>query len=58
VKYKQVKVTERHVAYVWVEAESDELAIQLALEDYESEYECVEDAEVIAECDEADNETL
>ncbi len=45
-KYR-VKVTEKHVDYVWVEAESDEEAINEAAVNSQCEFDCLYDCEII-----------
>lgn len=50
-KEYRVKVTEKHVDYVWVKAESQEEAKKKAVEEAECEYECLYDCEIVAEED-------
>jgi len=45
-KYR-VKVTEKHIDYVWVDAESAEEAKRLAPAESQCEFECLYDCEVV-----------
>ena len=51
-KQYRVKVTEKHVDYVWVRADSREEACDLASAIAECEYDLLYDCEVVEEYDE------
>ena len=44
----RVKVTEKHVDYVWVDASSEEEAKELAPHDAMCEFECLHDCEIVS----------
>jgi hypothetical protein len=52
-KVYRVKVTEKHVDYVWVKANSPEEAKDLAMAESFCEFECVYDCEIMTEEDDA-----
>ncbi len=45
-KYR-VKVIEKHSDYVWVEADSEDEALNKAPEDAQCEFECLYDCEIV-----------
>lgn len=45
-KYR-VKVTEEHIAYVWVEAETKTEALERAIHKAKCEFNCVSKAEIV-----------
>lgn len=55
-KEYRVKVTEKHSAFVWVKAESQKEAKDLAMSAAECSFECFYDCEVVAERDASENE--
>ncbi len=48
-KTYRVKVTEKHSDYVWVEAESEEEAMNMAPQHAECEFECLYNCEIVCE---------
>lgn len=51
-KFYRVKVVERHVDIIWVEAKSEEEAKDIAHSDAKCEFECVEECVVLEQCEE------
>ena len=48
-KNYRVKVIEEHVDYVWIKADSDDAAMDLAMAEANCEYSCVYDCVIVDE---------